>query len=102
MHHGANRSCNSRVHAIGFSPDMYGKHFGFAEQPFSVTPDPRFSYVNSDYREAFATLRYGIETRKGFIVITGEAGNGKKTLLRWLMQIMECTGYYACVVNSHF
>ena len=54
---------------------MYGKHFGLVELPFSVTPDPRFSYVNSDYREAFATLRYGIETRKGFIVITGEGGN---------------------------
>ncbi|HXV79290.1 MAG TPA: hypothetical protein VEG60_05380, partial [Candidatus Binatia bacterium] len=57
-----------------FRTDMYAKHFGLVEPPFSVTPDPRFSYSNSLYREAFATLRYGIETRKGFIVITGEAG----------------------------
>src|SRR5262245_17456163 len=101
MHHGANRSCNSRVHAIGFSPGMYGKHFGLAELPFSVTPDPRFSYINSDYREAFATLRYGIETRKGFIVITGEAGTGKTTLLRRLMHSVEATVHTAFIFNTH-
>ena len=80
---------------------MYGKHFGFAELPFSVTPDPRFSYVNSDYREAFATLRYGIETRKGFIVITGEAGTGKTTLLRRLMHSVEATVHTAFIFNTH-
>jgi general secretion pathway protein A len=80
---------------------MYGKHFGFVELPFSVTPDPRFSYVNSDYREAFATLRYGIETRKGFIVITGEAGTGKTTLLRRLMHSVEATVHTAFIFNTH-
>jgi general secretion pathway protein A len=80
---------------------MYGKHFGLVELPFSVTPDPRFSYVNSDYREAFATLRYGIETRKGFIVITGEAGTGKTTLLRRLMHTVEATVHTAFIFNTH-
>ena len=80
---------------------MYGKHFGLVELPFSVTPDPRFSYINSDYREAFATLRYGIETRKGFIVITGEAGTGKTTLLRRLMQTVEATVHTAFIFNTH-
>ena len=70
---------------------MYGKHFGLEELPFSVTPDPRFFFNNSLYREAFASLRYGIETRKGFIVITGEAGTGKTTLLRRLMRSVEAT-----------
>src|SRR5688572_31642777 len=65
---------------------MYNEYFGFTEAPFSLTPDPRFSYTNALYQEAFATLRYGIEARKGFIVITGEAGTGKTTLLRRLMQ----------------
>jgi type II secretory pathway predicted ATPase ExeA len=80
---------------------MYGKYFGLVELPFSVTPDPRFCYVNSDYREAFATLRYGIETRKGFIVITGEAGTGKTTLLRRLMHIVEATVHTAFIFNTH-
>jgi len=101
IHHGATRPCKSRVRAIDFSPGMYGKHFGLVELPFSVTPDPRFSYVNSDYREAFATLRYGIETRKGFIVITGEAGTGKTTLLRRLMHTVEATVHTAFIFNTH-
>jgi len=80
---------------------MYGKYFGLAELPFSVTPDPRFSYINSLYREAFATLRYGIETRRGFIVITGEAGTGKTTLLRRLMRSVEATVHTAFIFNTH-
>jgi general secretion pathway protein A len=81
--------------------NMYSKHFGLVELPFSVTPDPRFSYTNSLYREAFATLRYGIETRKGFIVITGEAGTGKTTLLRRLMRSVEATTHTAFIFNTH-
>jgi general secretion pathway protein A len=61
---------------------MYKTHFQFSELPFGVTPDPQFYYSNAVYREAWATLRYGIEGRKGFIVIAGEAGTGKTTLLR--------------------
>ena len=61
---------------------MYNAHFQFRECPFGVTPDPQFYYSNAVYREAWATLRYGIEGRKGFIVIAGEAGTGKTTLLR--------------------
>lgn len=64
----------------------YEQHFGFREPPFSVTPDPRFFYANPAYREAYSTLRYGVEARKGFVLVTGEAGTGKTTLLRMLMQ----------------
>jgi general secretion pathway protein A len=80
---------------------MYGNYFGLAELPFSVTPDPRFSYTNTHYREAFANLRYGIETRKGFIVITGEAGTGKTTLLRRFMRSVEATVHTAFIFNPH-
>jgi type II secretory pathway predicted ATPase ExeA len=80
---------------------MYTNYFGLAESPFSVTPDPRFSYTNTNYREAFANLRYGIETRKGFIVITGEAGTGKTTLLRRLMRGVESTVHTAFIFNTH-
>jgi general secretion pathway protein A len=80
---------------------MYTNYYGFAELPFSVTPDPRFSYTNTHYREAFANLRYGIQTRKGFIVITGEAGTGKTTLLRRLMRGVESTVHTAFIFNTH-
>ena len=61
---------------------MYNAYFQFHEAPFGVTPDPHFYYTNAVYREAWATLRYGIQGRKGFIVVSGEAGTGKTTLLR--------------------
>ena len=68
---------------------MYTDYFGFREKPFSLTPDPRFFYTNSRYQEAYASLVYGIHERRGFIVLTGEMGTGKTTLLRRLMENMD-------------
>ena len=68
---------------------MYTDYFGFREKPFSLTPDPRFFYTNPRYQEAYASLAYGIHERRGFIVLTGEMGTGKTTLLRRLMETME-------------
>src|SRR5436309_4861477 len=78
---------------------MYEDYFGFNRPPFSITPDPRFFYDNPVYREAFASLRYGIEARKGFIVITGEVGTGKTTLLKVFMQGAEATIHTAFIFN---
>lgn len=78
---------------------MYEKHFGFLELPFSVSPDPRFFYSNPVYREALVTLHYGIEARKGFVIITGEAGTGKTTLLRMLMHNLDSAIQTAFVFN---
>jgi general secretion pathway protein A len=79
---------------------MYNGYFGFLESPFSVTPDPRFFYTNPVYLEAYATLRYGIEAKKGFIVITGEVGTGKTTLLRKLLRSLEDTVHSVFVFNT--
>jgi general secretion pathway protein A len=79
---------------------MYNSYFGFLESPFSVTPDPRFFYTNPIYQEAYAILRYGIETKKGFIVITGEVGTGKTTLLRKLMRNLEDTVHSVFIFNT--
>jgi general secretion pathway protein A len=68
---------------------MYNDYFGFREKPFNVTPDPRYFYTNPIYQEAYASLLYGIRERKGFIVLTGEVGTGKTTLLRRLMNNPE-------------
>jgi general secretion pathway protein A len=65
---------------------MYEKYFGFNTLPFSITPDPRFFYDNPGCREAMASLCYGIERRKGFIVITGEPGTGKTRLVKDYIQ----------------
>ena len=85
--------------SLAASNHLYDKHFGFLDLPFSITPNPRFPYDNAHYREAFATLRYGIEARKGFIVITGEVGTGKTTLLKAVMQSVESTVHTAFVFN---
>ena len=68
---------------------MYEKYFGLRQKPFNSTPDPAFQYTNRAYQEAYATLLYGIEERKGFIALTGEVGTGKTTLLRRLMDNMN-------------
>ncbi len=85
--------------ALSASNHLYAEHFGLSELPFGVTPNPRFSYNNPCYREAFAKLLYGIEARKGFILITGEAGTGKTTLLKAFMQSVESTVHTAFLFN---
>jgi general secretion pathway protein A len=80
---------------------MYNSYFGFSESPFSVTPDPRFFYTNPVYQEAYAILRYGIEAKKGFIVVTGEVGTGKTTLLRKLMHNLEGTIHSVFIFNTY-
>jgi general secretion pathway protein A len=67
---------------------MYTEYFGFREKPFSITPDPRFFYTNPRYQQAYASLLYGIRERRGFMVLTGEIGTGKTTLLHRLMAHM--------------
>lgn len=61
---------------------MYERFYGLRRPPFAVTPDPGLLYMSRAHREALATIVYGIETRKGFIVCTGEVGTGKTTVVR--------------------
>ncbi|MBV9671087.1 MAG: AAA family ATPase [Acidobacteriales bacterium] len=61
---------------------MYARFFGLKEAPFGVNPDPKFLYMMPHVREALACLQYGIRARKGFVVLTGEVGTGKTTLLK--------------------
>lgn len=64
---------------------MYGNFFGLHENPFNVNPDPRYLYLTRQTQEALAGLTYGIQNRKGFILLTGEVGTGKTTLLNRLL-----------------
>lgn len=64
---------------------MYKSFFGLKENPFNVNPDPRFLFLTKQIEEALTGLMYGIQTRKGFITLTGEVGTGKTTLINRLM-----------------
>ncbi|HEY5974231.1 MAG TPA: AAA family ATPase [Geobacteraceae bacterium] len=68
---------------------MYWEYFGFSEQPFALTPNPHFLFLSSHHQEAFAHLLYAIETRAGFIELTGEVGAGKTTIIRTLLNQLE-------------
>jgi general secretion pathway protein A len=64
---------------------MYKKFFGLKEDPFNVNPDPRYLVMTPHIQEALACLTYGIQSRRGFILLTGEVGTGKTTLLNKLL-----------------
>ena len=80
---------------------MYTNFFGFTEKPFDVTPDPRFLYLSPGHRETLATLIYGIQERRGFIVIVGEVGTGKTTLLNTVMDRLDERTKVAYIFNSN-
>lgn len=65
---------------------MYKSFFGLKANPFNVNPDPRFLFVTQHTREALACLAYGIQNRKGFMLLTGEVGTGKTTILNKLLE----------------
>jgi general secretion pathway protein A len=64
---------------------VYEAYFGLREAPFSITPDPRFLFLTRSHRDALAYLHYGVEQRKGFLVLTGEVGVGKTLVVRTLL-----------------
>ncbi len=64
---------------------MYKKFFGLRENPFNVNPDPRYLFLTRHTQETLACLTYGIQHRRGFILLTGEVGTGKTTLLNKLL-----------------
>jgi type II secretory pathway predicted ATPase ExeA len=65
---------------------MYKKFFGLHESPFNVNPDPRYLFLTEHTQEALSVLTYGIQNRKGFILLSGEVGTGKTTLVNKLLE----------------
>src|ERR1700686_3142610 len=65
---------------------MFLGFYGLLEQPFGVTPDPRFLYLSPAHREALASLYYGIESGRGFMALIAKPGMGKTTLLFQLLE----------------
>jgi len=80
---------------------MYNAFFGFSENPFSLSPDPAFFYRSEQHEEALANLVYGVQARKGFIVLSGEVGTGKTTMLECLRDYLEAQYIeFAFIFNS--
>lgn len=80
---------------------MYNAFFGFRENPFNISPDPSFLYRSPQHEEALANLIYGVHSRKGFIVLTGEVGTGKTTMLECLRDYLESQYIsFAFIFNS--
>jgi len=78
---------------------MYTKFYNLREEPFNITPDPRYWFLAGHHREALNHLLYGIEQRKGFILLTGEVGAGKTTLCRVLLDKLPGSFHSALILN---
>ena len=64
---------------------MYAQFYGLSESPFALTPDPRYLFLSEPHKEALASAVYGVQERKGFVLILGEVGTGKTTIIRHLL-----------------
>lgn len=79
---------------------MYSEHYGFTERPFQLTPDPRFWFESQTHRKAMAYLGYGLTQGEGFIVITGDIGAGKTTLVAHVLETIDRARYTAVNIVS--
>jgi len=79
---------------------MYESFFGLREPAFSLAPDPRFLWLSDTHEEGLAALVYGISRRKGFMLLTGEVGTGKTTLLRAALDQIPSETEVALVMNT--
>ena len=83
---------------------MYNEFFGFSEKPFNITPDPSFLYMSPGHEELLTSIVYGIQERKGLVVVVGDVGTGKTTILNsaldWLSQKTKAA--YVCNYDMDF
>ncbi|MEZ5413839.1 MAG: AAA family ATPase [Opitutaceae bacterium] len=77
---------------------MYQAFYGFREMPFNITPDPKFLYLSPTHQEALQHLKYGVQERKGFIVLVGEVGCGKTTLCRRFLNEIDTTRFDTALI----
>ncbi len=78
---------------------MYAEYYGLVRPPFEMTPDPSFLYLGEAHREGLATLVYGVNSGKGFVMLTGEVGTGKTTLLHALLGQLDSSTNSAFLFN---
>jgi general secretion pathway protein A len=77
---------------------MYQRYLGLKEKPFRITPDPRFLYLSEKHAEALDHLTYGINQGEGFMVISGDVGTGKTTIIRSLLERLDDTKIKTAII----
>jgi general secretion pathway protein A len=77
---------------------MYQSFYGFKEMPFNITPDPKFLYLSPTHQQALAHLKFGVQEKKGFIVLVGEVGCGKTTLCRRFLNELDPAHYDTALI----
>jgi len=78
---------------------MYKEYYGFSSTPFDLTPNPDLVYMSETHQEAMSILRYGVVGKKGFLVLTGDVGTGKTTLLQALVKSLDMK-VHLCLINN--
>ncbi len=78
---------------------MYTSFYNIKEKPFNLTPSPRFLYLGETHKEALSLLTYGIMERKGFVLLTGEVGTGKTTIVQTLLENLDSSVKYVSISN---
>jgi general secretion pathway protein A len=79
---------------------MYATYFGLKENPFSLSPEPRYLFLSEQHRDALNCLIYGIKEKKGFILISGDIGTGKTTICRSLINLLDDSVETALIFNT--
>ncbi|MBU4262090.1 MAG: AAA family ATPase [Proteobacteria bacterium] len=80
---------------------MYEKFYGLSEKPFHIVPNPHFLYLSAKHQHALTYLEYGIREGMGFILLTGEIGTGKTTLIRHMLNQIEAEIEVAVIFNTN-
>ena len=78
---------------------MYTSFYNLKEKPFNLTPSPRFLYLGETHKEALSLLTYGVMERKGFVLLTGEVGTGKTTIVQTLLKNLDSSVKYVSLSN---
>jgi general secretion pathway protein A len=79
---------------------MYAAYFGLKENPFSLSPEPRYLFLSEQHRDALNCMIYGIKEKKGFVLISGDIGTGKTTICRSLINLLDDSVETALIFNT--
>ena len=81
---------------------MYEAHYGLTAKPFSMVPNPEILFLSKNHENALTYLEYGLSEKVGFILLTGEIGAGKTTLIRYMLNKIESQSDIAVIFNANF